>query len=198
MSNGGYLAGGYSQRYNNLESTGIPLIEGQWGLVTGDLGLVGQGLLPKEAPPDYLGYDRVLYSWLFFTDQSAAVGALRIVGGRQIFLEGNTPAENFVWGNRAPYEQEVYSSQAYDNHTSSWTLSSIRLYVTAANNNQIPGFRIVGVRQLSRDEESKQPYVTISEWGDTSAQEQFIGIGKSWSQPYAWGLSQISLFLASA
>ena len=148
MANGGYLAGGFFQRYANLEGTGNPLIEGLWDLVTGDLQLLGQGRVNW-----YPQHDVAIYSWLFFTDQSAALGALKIVGGRQLIQNtlGSVPAENFVWGNRVPYEQEVYSSLAYDNRSSSWLQAGIRLYVTSANNNQIPGFQIVGVRQLERD-----------------------------------------------
>lgn len=194
MSNG-YLVGGYYQWYHNLESKGTPQIVNQWGLVTDHSVFIGQGR--RDSSSTQIG-GTVTYSWLYLTDQPTVEGALKIVGGFQYF--DNDSTEVFAWGNHGSlyYDQEVYQSTAYNDNTSSWEASRIHLYVTPATNDQTPGFRLVGFRQLARDLESKQPYVTVSEWGDTSAQEQFIGIGKAWSQAYGWGFSQISLFLAPA
>jgi hypothetical protein len=121
-----------------------------------------------------------------------------VVGGRQFWgdLLNGQPEELFVWGSRSSFEVEVYSSIAYIDLEHTWRPAGIRLYVTAGSDDQSQGFRIVGARQQSRDEASKRPYVTISEWGDLTAQEQFIGTGWSWSQAYGWGFSQISLFLS--
>ncbi|HEX7463036.1 MAG TPA: hypothetical protein VF317_12775 [Dermatophilaceae bacterium] len=199
MPDEGYLAGGYYQEYYNLDSKGTPGIVHQWGLITADQQLLGQGLLPTGFAGS--AADRVRYAWLFRTDQAAALGALKVVGGRQNWGEvgGGVDVEDaFLWGSRTPFEVEAYSSIAYLDLERAWLYSNISFYVTAGSDSQSQGFRIVGARQQSRDLESKQPYVTISAWGDVTAQEQFIGIGQSWSQAYGWGFSQISVFLAPA
>jgi hypothetical protein len=193
----GYVAGGYYQDYYNIDSKGTPGIVHQWGLITANQQFLGQGLLPLRFEGS--NTDRVRYAWLFVTDQPAALGALKVVGGRQFWGDLNgIIGEDFLWGNRSSFEVEVYSSFAYLDVEREWLPSGIRFYVTAGSDDQSQGFRIVGARQQSRDLESKQPYVTISEWGDLTAQEQFIGIGQSWSQAYGWGFSQISLFLSPA
>ena len=196
------LTGGEHSRWHNPNSAGPPVIVGQWGLVTDDMRPLGEGHLyhelGSEGDPWRVSIPTVQFSWLFTTDDRSAVGALKILGGRQLFWDGISfdgssfaGRETFAWGSRGPVEQEVYSSAAWDGD---WNPASIRLYV-ASPGSELPGFELVGVRQMARDRPSHQPYVTIMEWGDTSAQEQFIGIGEAWSPNYGWGFSQISLFL---
>jgi hypothetical protein len=183
----GYLAGGFLQRYVNLESTGDPEIVNWWGSATDDQQVLGQGLTVLQR--------EVTYGWIFLTDQATALGALKVVGGRQ-YYEGLDPSgEVNPWGDRSPFEIEVYRSLAYSDLARGWLQSSVRLYVVQADSVDA-GFRIVGGRQSARDRDSREPFVTLSEWGDTSWLEQFLGTGQSWSSRYGWGFSQVTAFLA--
>ena len=191
MSEAGYLTGGFYQVYDNLESLGIPTNEEEWGETTRTKQQLGQGRLPEP-------HDHVQYAWLFFAHRPDADGAMKVVGGRQLFEEGDDERESHVWGHRSSCEQEVFASLAFDNKTAAWTPSRITCYLTEADDDDLPGFHIVGAKQITRDIESKQPFCTRSEWGDTSAHEQFIGVGQSWSKEYGWGFSQILLYLVRA
>jgi hypothetical protein len=140
MPDEGYLAGGYYQEYYNLDSKGTPGIVHQWGLITADQQLLGQGLLPTGFAGS--AADRVRYAWLFRTDQAAALGALKVVGGRQNWGEvgGGVDVEDaFLWGSRTPFEVEAYSSISYLDLERAWLYSNISFYVTAGSDSQSQG-----------------------------------------------------------
>jgi hypothetical protein len=191
----GYVTGGYFQ-VNSLDSKGTPENIDQWGAVTNEQMFLGQARRQWWSEGGAF-VEIVEGAYLFSTDQAEATGALKVVGGRQLFP--SSAQDTFRWGSQTGFEQPVYRSLAYNNSSSSWDPGSrIMLFLVLATDETVEGFRIVGSRQLARDLQSKQPYVTISEWGDTTAREQFLGIGEAYSEEYHWGFSQISLFLAPA
>lgn len=192
---GGYITGGYFNIYASLAGIGYPMPScNPWGLPTEDNQEVGLGWGNNF---DVVGKDTAHHSYLYFTKSANSPGALKVLGGRQLFWDqgSNQFNEDNVWGARSNIEVWVYESTAYFNTIADWTTPSFITFYLAPATSAVPGLKMVGGQQSTSDLTAQRPFIPYMGWGDVGGQPQFIGTGKAWSEVYQeWGFSKLSAF----